>query len=327
MKNINAVFKMLAILTALIPLILLGAGAGWGKPVRLNAVKIAKAPKIDGKSDKVWSRIKRTKIDIPGEFTVNAKAAYSGGKVYFLFQWPDSEKSMNRVYLFKGGKWKKKKGNEDRFNVLWNIGASIKKFEEKGCKVSCHKNDDDESAMYTNSPAERGDLWHWKSQRTNPVGYADDQYVIDQVDTSHDEATGRRTDKKSSGSYSSNWDKKNKRPRFTFSKGKSKGGPVLLKKKAKAVTGATKFRSGMRVPREVLERPQGSRGDVSAKGIWKKKKWTLEISRALKNGNDDDVQFDDLARSYYFGISIHNNSGGDRHVTSPPIELRFVKGK
>lgn len=325
MKNIEAVCKTAAILIALVALIVFGAGAGWGKTVRLNAIKITKAPKIDGKSDKAWSKIKRTKINIPGEFSVNVKAAYTGGKLYFLFQWPDPDMSMNRVYLFKGGKWKKKRGNEDRFNVLWDIAGSIKKFGEKGCKVLCHKNDEDDAFMYTNSPAERGDLWHWKSQRTNPVGYADDQYVIDKVDTSRDEATGRRADKESGGSYSANWDKQKKRPLYTFAKGK--GGPVLLKKKSKKVTGSTEFRSGMMVPREVLERPKGSRGDVSAKGVWKKKKWTLEISRALKNGHDDDVQFDDMSRSYLFGISIHNNAGGERHVTSPVIELRFVKGK
>lgn len=321
MKNATYL-KTLAILSVLT---MLGGGTGWADSTLLKAVKINKGPKIDGKSDRIWNKIKRTKIDIPGEFTVNAKAAYTDKKLYLLFQWPDPNMSMNRVYQFKGGKWKKKKGNEDRFNVLWNIGGSIEGFQEKGCKVACHKNEEDEGAMYTNSAAERGDLWHWKSQRTNPAGYADDQYVMDKVKTSHGESTGRRADSKTGGSYSSNWDKQKKRPLFTFAKGK--GGPVLFKKKAKRVTDSTKFRAGMVVPREVLQKPMGSRGDVEAKGAWKKKKWTLEIARSLKNGNGDDIQFSDLSQSYFFGISIHDNAGGDRHVTSKVIELRFSKGK
>ena len=162
----------------------LGLGLLWSGPARaaekfdLSATKVAKGPTIDGKIDKQWNKAKRTKIVIPGKFTVEAKALYTSTDIYFLFRWPDKTKSLNRVYVYKKGRWKKKRGNEDRFNLLWNVNNSIKGFEEKGCRVACHEKKGEDGSMATNGPKEFGDLWHWQAQRTNPAGYADDQHIV-----------------------------------------------------------------------------------------------------------------------------------------------------
>lgn len=313
--------QILSAIMALIAMPVLAAFPVQAQTV-VKAVRIKKAPTIDGKADRAWNKVKRSKIAIPGEFTVNVKAAYDDSHIYFLFQWPDKDKSLNRIYVYGGGKWKKQRGNEDRFNVLWSIDNSIANFDKKGCQIACHKKKgEDQGSMYTNGPNERGDLWHWKAQRTNPVGYADDQYLTDKLETSHDETTGRRADAKTGGGYTANWNPGKKRPEFTVAKGK--GGPVLTKALAKPVGDHTRFKKGMRLPREVLEKPVGSRGDVAAKGLWKRKKWTLEIARKLETGHDDDIQFNERGKPYYFGISIHNNSGGDSHVTSKVVVLRF----
>lgn len=311
----------MAAVVAVLASVSLLTGSVLGKDV-VVAKKVKTPPSMDGRQDKVWKKAKRVKIILPGKYTVTAKAVYTDTDLYLLFQWPDKDESLNRVYAFKSGKWAKQKGNEDRFNILWPIEDSIKDFKNKGCQIACHQNKDtDEESMNTNRPGERGDLWHWKSQRTNPVGYADDQFLGHEVKTDDHETTGRLADSKKSGSYAGNWDDKTKRPKYTFSKGK--GGPVLLKSKAKKVADGQGFTAGMVVPREVLERPKGSRGDISAKGIWKKKKWTLELGRALNSGQKDDVQFTDLSRPYYFGISVHNNAGGSNHATSKVVELQF----
>ena len=290
--------------------------------VKVTAVKAKKAPSLDGKIEKAWNKARRTKIRIKKLGTITAKALYTDKSLYLLFVWPDKTQSMNRNFSFKGGKWEKTRGNEDRFNVLWNINNSIKSFEKKGCQVTCHKNSDTGvDSMYTNGPNELGDLWHWKSQRTNPVGYADDQHITNEIDKSSDEVTGRHPDAKTAGSYASNWDESHKRPLFVAA-GK-KGGPFLIKAEAVKFTGSPAPKKGTLVPREVLARPTGSRGDVSAAAVWKKGKWTLEMERALTTGNGDDVQFSDLKKKYVLGISIHDNSGGDRHRTSPVVVLGF----
>lgn len=308
----------LVILLAILPLF---AGSLAGKNV-LVAKKVTTPPKVDGKSDKVWRKVKRVKIDFPGKFTLKAKAIYTDTHIYFLFQWPDKYKSLNRVYTYKKGRWVKKKGNEDGFNILWNIDDSIRNFNQKGCQIACHQSkDSDEESMNTNRPGERGDLWIWSAQRTDPAGYADDQYIIERVKRIGHHTTGRRADANQGDGYTSNWNKNKKRPIYTFSKGK--GGTVLLKTKAKKVTRATRFSKGMTIPREVVQRPRGSQGDVSAKGVWKKKRWTLELGRKLNTGHKDDIQFTERNKPYYFGISIHNNAGGDTHATSKVVELRF----
>ena len=320
--NTTRVLTMLAAATVAAAAVVVALQApAMAQDATITAKKVAKGPTVDGKIDKIWRKAKRTKVNLPGAFAVTAKAVYTGSRVYFLFQWPDKTRSLNRVYELANGSWKKRRGNEDRFNLMWNVGDSIRNFKQKGCQIACHQDKEtDESSMYTNAPGERGDIWHWKSQRTNPAGYADDQYIISERKTAHDETTGRRADGKSSGSYMKNWDKAKQRPLYM---GKGRGGAILLRAKARKVSDGTKFKRGTIVPREVLERPKGSRGDVSAKGVWKKGRWTLEISRVLQTGHEDDVQFASLAKPFYFGISIHDNSDGDAHETSKVIELKF----
>jgi hypothetical protein len=53
-----------------------------------------------------------------------------------------------------------------------------------------------------------------------------------------------------------------------------------------------KFNAGDRRPREVLEKPVGSRGDLEAHGVWDCGRWTLEIKRARDTGDkENDGQF------------------------------------
>jgi hypothetical protein len=311
------------ILLSLVFLIALVLSAESGvKTLKAKKITAGKAPKIDGKIDKIWKKAKRLKISVKGdgEYDINTKVLYTKKHVFFLFEWKDKTESLNRFYTFKKGKWKKMKGNEDRFNLAWDINGNIKDFKTKSCQVLCHKGED-ESVMKTGGPKEKADLWHWKAQRTNPVGYADEQFIQHISDAQGHETTGRRSDQKNKGGYSNNWDKAKNRPIY-MSTGKS--GPVLLKTKAKKVDGNTVFKEGTIAPREVLERAEGSRGDIMAKAIWKKGKWILELQRALNTGHDDDIQFTDLKKDYFFGIAVHENGDGEKHATTKEaVKLQF----
>ncbi|RMF88535.1 MAG: hypothetical protein D6736_10250 [Nitrospinota bacterium] len=291
----------------LLILVFMGTSRADGQEVR--AVKVQQPPAIDGEVEAVWAQAPSLSIPVAGpsgSFTVTMKALYTESDLYLLFQWPDATESLNRLYTYDGKAWKKVKGNEDRFNVMW--GNNIANFKKMGCFALCHGN-----AMHTNAPEERGDLWHWKAQRTNPAGYADDQYIVHEP-KEHEpgEVTGRLTDAKSGGGYQGNWDKAGKHPQYTF-KSPPPDRRVLLKEQAVPLTDLSTVKAGDILPREVLARAEGSRGDITAKGRWANGTWTLELQRALVTGHEDDIQFADLHRDYYFSISVHDNSGEAHH--------------
>ena len=318
--------KAAAVVTSMIfiflGLIALNAPAGAAQN-ELIAKKAAKAPVIDGKPDKSWNKVRPVKIQLtegkhPKEVTAAVKALYTDTDLYLLIRWKDATESYNRVYEFDGTQWVKRKGNEDRMGIMWDINDNIKDFKVKGCAALCHE---DGKYMKTNGPAERGDVWHWKAQRTNPVGYADDQMLTDVLKKGGEE-TGRVADAKEGGSYSKNWDKAAKRPKYRF-KDKSRSGARLIKAEAVSISQDDTFAKGMILPKEVLAKPVGSRGDIEARGIWKKGTWTLEIKRALKTGHDDDVQFDP-AKIYSFGVSIFDNTHEKEHATTTDTSYKLI---
>jgi hypothetical protein len=75
----------------------------------------------------------------------------------------------------------------------------------------------------------------------------------------------------------------------------------------------------------VLEKPVGSRGDIEAKGVWDKGRWTLEFRRARDTGDkENDIQFADPSRPYYFGISVHDDAGDEDHSHTGRTALKLL---
>jgi hypothetical protein len=312
--------------------LLLFSGSAVAETITSFKCPTPTGPTIDGVVDDLWANAQEKKITVAGgtlkaPTEVLMKSLYTDKDIFFLFRWKDDTESLNRMYEYDGTKWNKVKGNEDRFNLLWNIDDSIANFNSIGCTTLCHSATGPDGKSYlvmsTNADNEKGDLWHWKAQRTNPVGQADDQWIQNKVDFSGHEATGRKTDKKESGGYSKNFDKDKARPKFAFKSAPSDV-RILLKSDAVEVTDATTFKAGDRVPREVVSKFVGSRGDIEAKGVWKDGVWTLEMRRARDTGNADDIQFKDLTKTYYFGIAVHDNSGGEKHgYSAAAVQLNF----
>jgi len=305
---------------------LIGAGWAGAAEVEVAAKKVTEAPALDGKVDKAWDGVKATKVTASegpqGDVEITLKVLYTDKDVYFLFQWPDKTQSLNRLYEFDGKEWKKVRGNEDRFNLMWDIRNTVKEFTAKGCTVACHKQGK-EVRLQTNGPDERMDIWHWKAQRSNPASYADDQWLGHERQKVGDEEIARGNDAKTAGGYGDNWDKEAKRPKYTFKAG-VKPGPILMKKDAVEIKDG-KFKAGDRLPREVLEKPVGSRGDIEAAAVWDKGRWTLELRRARDTGDkENDVQFTEAARPYYFGISVHDNEGDEEHSHTGRTALKLL---
>ncbi len=307
--------RSLEALAVLMVAALVGVGSAAADEIEVVAKKVTEVPVIDGKADKVWDSVKATRVTASegpqGDVEISLKVLYTDKDVYFLAQWPDKTMSLNRLYELDGKEWKKVKGSEDRFNIMWDIGNTVKEFPAKGCTVLCHK-EDKKVLLKTGGPGERMDVWHWKAQRSNPVGFVDDQWLGHEIKKVGEDEVARDSDAKTAGGYSDNWDKEARRPKFTFKEG-AKPGPILLKKDAVEIKDQ-KFKAGDRLPREVLEKPVGSRGDIEAKGVWEKGRWTLEMKRARDTGDkENDVQFTDAGRPYYFGISVHDDAGDEDH--------------
>ncbi|MEO7315795.1 MAG: ethylbenzene dehydrogenase-related protein [Ginsengibacter sp.] len=207
----------------------------------LVSLKVTTPPVLDGIIDASWASCEKlnatTTVPDPGNDyfkgyvgntnTFTLRSMYDGNKIYFLVEWNDATKSLNRDswYFDPTSKTWKQESNkptfdaagkkirdafyEDKFAMLWNINNSVATFNNSGCYASCHTSLDPlthggaTGRHFTANSSEFLDMWHWKSVRTGlPNNQADDQL---QNDTEFDLADGgRHGDPKVSGGYSDN---------------------------------------------------------------------------------------------------------------------------
>jgi hypothetical protein len=78
----------------------------------------------------------------------------------------------------------------------------------------------------------------------------------------------------------------------------------------------SKITPGTVIPGTILVAVKGSRGDVSAKGVYADAKWVVVLSRLLSTGNNDDA---DLTppKPTPFGLAVFDNAGDEEHRISP----------
>lgn len=307
----------------------------------LVSVKTDQAPTIDGTVEAAWEKapayrftLDETSYKPEGykgitKTSVTMKSMYDREHIYFLIQWGDPTRSFERAPWVKqpDGKWKQLKvldstGHdntyyEDKMAILWNI--STRDFDTKGCDTACHKarggkvagiEDKSPGRKYTNAPGETLDMWHWKSVRTGPVGQVDDQYVDDTKDPTKNANWGRQSDVKTGGGYVDNVNKDKTGPAWMNKTPSEENRYWVLDDQKTAFV--DDFKPGDVVPGIVVAPFAGSRGDITAKGVWKNGVWTLELKRRLtttgEKAKEQDVQFDDLKKTYSFGLSVFDNS-------------------
>jgi hypothetical protein len=300
----------------------------------LVAVPADAAPTLDGVADDAaWAKAQETVIPVAGGFNnfgtdVTLKAVYDGDTVYFLVSYADSTESWFRSPWQKqeDGTWKKvtdpddKGGDnntvyEDKFAMIWPINNSIQNFETTGCFVACHAGENPDAKPYGNkytaSEGELGDIWHWKSVRND--GQVDDQYLDwTHFDAEKAKEAGRKSDAKDSGGYADNVTEDKTGPAFTSpSVDLATGAPgyILDSEKVELDQAASDaIPAGSYVPGIVKSPFVGDRGDISAAWKWADGVWTIEFSRALTTDSETDVQFSDLAATYYFGLAVFENA-------------------
>lgn len=109
------------------------------------------------------------------------RAAYTATDLYIQLEWNDSTFNDNRRrFLFNGpgegnvgtiNGWSSQL-NDDKFSLAFDIngaGDGTGSFTDRGCAVACHGS--------MNPTAGSVDLWHWKMNRSNRMGYVNDQWA------------------------------------------------------------------------------------------------------------------------------------------------------
>ncbi len=294
----------------------------------LVAVPVDTVPVLDGVADDaVWADA--TEILIPvedganmGESEVALKAVYDAENIYFLLTYADPTESFIRSPWEKqaDGTWSKlsdpddKGGDnnlyyEDKMAFIWDIGNSIPDFADEGCATACHEGQSRDEKPYGNKYTSEGmgDIWHWKSVRND--GQIDDQYLDSTKYSAETPEAGRKSDPKDSGGYANNETEDKKLPAWMGPEGYPRdGAPGYILEADKLPFDDALFAAGDRIPGIVKSPMTGDRGNISAAWKWTDGVWTIEFSRALTTGSEFDVQFDDLAQPYHFGVSVFDNA-------------------
>lgn len=284
-------------------------------------------------NDPVWQQVQAVEVSVRGrgsfaeeEVMVTMKAAYTDDTLYFLFRWKDPTESVTKAaWRFDGEKWGHLEGDEDRLALLFEI-TRIKGFATKGCTVVCHSPPDvpnKEWKFATQSPAEKGDLWHWKAARSNPYHSVDDGWLTVAGNPSGSyRTTGRRADDGDGGDVFNESEDKS-RPLYMQNPSVSPSSPgFLLYEEAVRIPEKALFKAGDRITYRMPKKPTGSRSDVKALGQYAEGGWTVMLYRRLDTGHDDDVVFD-ARKEYSFALALFDDSGDDHSKATKPMILRF----
>jgi len=147
----------------------------------------------------------------------------------------------------------------------------------------------DAHLAFRDAEPHRADIWFWKARRTNPAGFADDKLQVLSVEPN------RRAMPVSSTRF----------------------GKLYLQRLPDAGRPAYEERfffenRGRFADKYYPQSPEGSRGDVRAKGVWSRGQWTIELARLLDTGHDDDVRFEP-GGSYLFAAACYEMAAGKVH--------------
>jgi hypothetical protein len=152
------------------------------------------------------------------------------------------------------------------------------------------------------------DLIQWRAHRSNPIGAADDGFVLE----------FRNTDA-GTNIFASNLDARTKLPRYMFAPGKK--GEFLIKGENSAeFDQKAGWKSGDLLPRYYLQRDaSGSAADNKAIAAWKDGEWTVLIVRPLGLANSDDKALKP-GGVYQVGFAVH-----DDNITTRGHHVSFVR--
>ncbi|MBE2199486.1 MAG: hypothetical protein IAE79_12805 [Anaerolinea sp.] len=162
------------------------------------------------------------------------------------------------------------------------------------------------------------DFWHWRAHRGGPVGYADDQYVLE-----------FRNNDGTKAAYATNWDADVGQPRFMFDPAQVGFTALnwdrlinfeytqddvyyLSTDNTVPFDPDHNWQNGDVIPRRFLQQPEGSQASITADGRWADGVWRLELRRAMDTGFPTTDHALVEGRTYNVGFAIHKNATGSR---------------
>jgi hypothetical protein len=171
------------------------------------------------------------------------------------------------------------------------------------------------------------DLIQWRAHRSNPVGMADDGYVLEW-----------RNFDEGKNPFASNMDAATKQPKFMYDEKKVGKKALRIEDLNKIPTvmlpGQTAvpfdpnagWKEGDLVSQYVVSR-EGAAGSAAdnkdAKGVWKGGTWTVVWARKLNLANPDDKALRE-GKAYNFSFAVHDDNVTSRgHFVSFPMTVGF----
>jgi hypothetical protein len=171
------------------------------------------------------------------------------------------------------------------------------------------------------------DLMQWRGHRSNPVGMADDFYVLEY-----------RLMDAGKGPFSKNWDKKAKQPKYMYDAAKygsnatredmirSKPTGLVRGQNAVPFNPSADWKEGDLIPAYYTSREmtKGSAADNDkASGTWKDGMWTVVWTRPLNLSNADDKSLK-VGSVYTIGFAVHDDNITTRgHHVYWPMSVGF----
>lgn len=168
------------------------------------------------------------------------------------------------------------------------------------------------------------DLWQWRAARSNPVGYASDDWVLEY----------RNGDAGQSPFFNP------PKPQFMYDEKltgfgaipegqlRARLGQSAMIEKANAVPidGKAQFAAGDLLPQYLLRQPNGSAADVQAFGQYIDGHWLVEMRRKLNTGQGDDKLFK-VGTAYPIGFGLFDDAVSNRrHYVTLPMTLGIGVG-
>lgn len=172
------------------------------------------------------------------------------------------------------------------------------------------------------------DLWHWRSHRSNPIGWSDDQYVIDRrrsdsgsgIDKTNFDGDLEQPlymfDPAITGQYAMSWDK-------IQSLGYTMDDAYFLSADNWAPFDPDHaWQEGDALPRQYLVEPEGSRGSIFSQASMQDGRWTVELRRALDTGSPLDDKILREFGKYHLAPAVHTGGTAGRwHYIGMPVSL------
>lgn len=242
---------------------------------------------------------------------VTLRAMADGQFLYLGATWNDptsSESIQKHQWSYDGNNWSQAE-DEDRIAFIWDMG--LNGGNGANCMTMCHP-----PLMHTNTGFV--DVWHWKSVRTNPIGFVDDKY-FDTNDRQSDPGTSAYSDNAPMGSGFPSFMAMNDpgaNVDFLAIDANALANfdpfgtilPAHSVAEAVAFDSNATFASGSVIPGYRLRVPTGDRASVQSAGKYDSGIWTVEFKKPYAGGSFD---FEVVPGSTVdFAHEIFDNEGG-----------------